>query len=231
MKLLITDSKSKYLSEKGSKLYVQEGVIDLKGAVPGGIVETHLGKKYHVLGAELLDLLPSAKRGPQVILPKDVGAILAHTNIDKNSICIDAGTGSGWLSVQLSRFVKKIYTYEIRPEHLKIARENFGAFEIKNIVSKEGDASEGFDEKNADLIILDMLNPEKVPFAKSLRLGGYCVAYVPHIEQAQQFISALPENIIFDKILDAREENFNPSGTRVRSKIRHTGFLVFVRKV
>ena len=38
------------------------------------------------------------KRGPQVILPKDIGIIIVYSGIDKNSVCVDAGTGSGWMA-------------------------------------------------------------------------------------------------------------------------------------
>ena len=90
----------------------------------------------------------------------------------------------------------------------------------------------GFDEKNADLITLDMLNPERVPFSKSLKLGGYTVAYLPHLAQVKAFCSALADGLIVERILDVREdEYFSDGGLNRKNKIRHTAYLVFVRKV
>jgi len=48
------------------------------------------------------------KRAPQVILPKDIGIIIAYSGVNRESVCVDAGTGSGWLAVGLARIAKKV---------------------------------------------------------------------------------------------------------------------------
>ena len=52
------------------------------------------------------------KRGPQVVLPKDIGMIIAYTGVGKESVCVDAGTGSGWLAISLARIAKEVTTYD-----------------------------------------------------------------------------------------------------------------------
>jgi len=66
------------------------------------------------------DILMKLKRGPQVILPKDAGMIIAISGIGKESVCVDAGAGSGWLAVTLGNIAKKSH-------HLRVARGVCGA--------------------------------------------------------------------------------------------------------
>lgn len=234
LRLLINKHYRYIISKKCKRLELTDGVIDFSKAKVGKTIRTHLGSEYGVLEPSRLDvLLMCGKRGPQVVLPKDFGAIVANTGINKKSICIDAGSGSGWLASQLAGVCKKVITYEKREEFAKIARENFDLLRLGNVKSKIKDISAGFDETNkADLITLDLLNPEKVPFSKSLKVGGYCVAYVPHIEQAEQFVKSLGREMLFEKILDIKEDEYYPSGKlNTKNKIRHTGFLVFTRKI
>ncbi len=77
--------------------------------------------------------LRKIKRGPAIMLQKDIGIILGNTSIDKDSKVLDAGSGCGILSCNLARFVKKVYSYDNRKEFLDIAKENAEKFEIKNI--------------------------------------------------------------------------------------------------
>ena len=79
-----------------------------------------------------LDSLRRIKRGPAIILQKDIGIILANTSITKNSKVLDAGSGSGVLTANLARFVKKVYSYDNRTDFLDIAKENAKRFGLKN---------------------------------------------------------------------------------------------------
>ncbi len=48
------------------------------------------------------DFLRKAKRGPQIIPPKDFGMIVAETGCGKDWKVVDAGTGSGFLAMMLA---------------------------------------------------------------------------------------------------------------------------------
>ena len=72
----------------------------------------------------ILDFLKKAKRGPAVILPKDIGAIIAHTGVGTGWKVVDAGTGSGFLALFLANIGCKVYTYEKEERFYKISKKN-----------------------------------------------------------------------------------------------------------
>ena len=68
-----------------------------------------------------IDQLKKCKRGPQVILPKDAGSIAAITGVSSGWKCLDAGGGSGFLSLFLGNLVRpggKVSAYE-KPQKTK----------------------------------------------------------------------------------------------------------------
>jgi len=176
------------------------------------------------------------KRGPQVILPKDIGFIIAYTGIGKNSFCVDAGTGSGWLAVSLARICRRVVSYDIRPEFLKIAEKNKVMEDLENLELKNQDFTKSVKERGADLVTLDMPNSEKAlrNAYKVLKPEGYVVGYLPHMEQVKKFvkklnsigfINAMAYEIIVRDML-VREEGMRPS----TKGVWHTAYLVFAEK-
>ena len=176
------------------------------------------------------------KRGPQVILPKDIGIIIAYSGIDKNSVCIDAGTGSGWLAVSLARICKKVYSYDVRKEFTAIARKNREMLGLDNLVLKTGDITKRIDKKNADLFTLDMPDAEKAlgTAKKALRDDGVVAAYLPHAEQLNRFAERLNDLGFYDVYaieVIVRDMLVRKEGTRPStSGIWHTAYLAFARK-
>ena len=176
------------------------------------------------------------KRGPQVILPKDIALIIEFSSIDKNSICVDAGTGSGWLALSLARICKFVYSYDKRPDFINIAMKNKEILNIDNIEFKNKDITKGIDERNVDLVALDMPNPELVikHAKRALRDNGCLVAYLPNIEQVKKFVLKLEkskfkeiytvENIVRDLLI--RKEGSRPTN----KGLWHTGYLTFAYK-
>ncbi|MEM0123950.1 MAG: methyltransferase domain-containing protein [Candidatus Micrarchaeaceae archaeon] len=175
-------------------------------------------------------------RGPQVILPKDIGIIIAYTSLGKDSICVDAGTGSGWLAIALARICKSVYSYDTRYDFLKIAARNAAALNIDNLVLKHGDVFKKIDERNVDLVTLDLPNAEKAlaNAKKALRHGGYVVGYLPHTEQVSAFVKKcrlLKLDEIYTVEVIVREILSREEGTRPSTKgIWHTAYLTFARK-
>ncbi len=175
------------------------------------------------------------KRGPQVILPKDIGTIIAYTCIDKNSICVDAGTGSGWLALSLARICKHVYSYDQRDDFLAIAEKNRVILGIDNVTLKRGDVFKKIEEREVDLVTLDLPNAEKAVknARKALKPGGYIVGYVPNMEQAKTFVKKLEQLKFFDIYTTEtiiRDILVREEGTRPSTKgIWHTAYLVFAR--
>ncbi len=177
------------------------------------------------------------KRGPQVILPKDIGLILAYSGVGKDSVCIDAGTGSGWLAVSLARVCREVHSYDIRDEFIKIAERNKASEKLENLLIEKRDVTKGFGSiKDADLVVLDMPDSHKaVRWArKSLKSNGFICGYLPHTEQVKEFIKALSRSKFRNiNTMEAivRDMLVREQGTRPSTKgVWHTAYLVFAQK-
>ncbi|MBT3582193.1 methyltransferase domain-containing protein [Candidatus Woesearchaeota archaeon] len=238
MKLIIDPKGKKYLMKKGEKeFHTQHGVIKIQKK--DGLIETHKGTTYLQVEANFTDKLLQCGRGPQVVLPKDAAAIVAHTNLQPGAKVVDAGAGSGWLSSFISHYIGpegRVTTYEIRKEFAKIAKDNFKFLELTNIKLKNADITKGIKERKLDLITLDLLTPTKVPnIPAALKKGGYVVAYVPHLEQAEDFVAfAKKQGLYFERTIEVIEREWGLKWDSLKEKmgaIGHTAYLVFCRKI
>ncbi len=176
------------------------------------------------------------KRGPQVILPKDIGLIVAYTGIGKNSVCVDAGTGSGWLAVSLARICRRVVSYDVRDDFLKIANRNKELEGLDNLELVNRDITKGISERDLDLVTLDMADSEKAlkHVYKALKPEGFVAGYLPHMEQVKKFVAALEkrkfrniftiEAIVRDMLV--RKEGMRPS----TKGVWHTAYLTFAQK-
>jgi len=238
MKLLISPNGKEYLLPNAQKeFHTSDGKLDLTKAKPGKTLKTNIGVEYFYIEPTFTDLLKNLKRGPQVVLPKDASTIVSVTGIGPGAKVVDAGTGSGWLTVFLAHIVApgKVVSYEIREDFSELAEENIKQLGLKNVKIKRADITKGIKEKNLDLITLDLLTPTKVPnIPQALKLGGYCVAYVPHLEQAEEFSKFAKKQYLYvEKVIEVKEFIYRLHSGKLRQAkgVSHTGFLVFVRKV
>jgi tRNA (adenine57-N1/adenine58-N1)-methyltransferase len=178
-------------------------------------------------------ILKKLKRGPQIILPKDLGIIAAFSGMNRDSIVIDAGTGSGYAAIFFATIAKKVITYEIREDFVNLAKSNIARSGLKNIILRQKDIFEGIKEK-ADIIILDLPNPEKIFKAKfRLRSDDSCiVVYLPNIEQVKTFVS-VAEHAGFEAFVVRcfiEDLLVREIGTRPKNiGLTHTAYLIFAR--
>lgn len=240
-KILLADTGKKFfVKDLRQDFHTQFGFVaasDLKKAKPGSIVKTNTGKELIVLEPQFIDLYQKIARGPQIIAPKDIGTIIAETGIGKNSFVVDAGGGSGALAFFLANICKKVTTYEIRPDFADILEKNKKFLGMKNITIKNSSVYDGIDEKNVDLITLDLPEPWKaVPHAeKALKPGGFLVSYSPTIPQVADFIAAVKKSkaLLVLKTKEVIERKWEIEERKIRpftKMLAHTGFLVFCRK-
>ena len=186
----------------------------------------------------IVDFLNKAKRGPQVILPKDAGLIVSVTGCSPGWKVVDAGTGSGFLAIFLGNLGCKVYTYEKKKNFYDLAKKNIEKSGLKNIKIKNSDITKGIKERNVDMVTLDMKNPERVlkHAYNSLKSGGWLVVYSMHIEQIQK-VWKESRKYEFGKfnILENLKREWQIEGrTFTRPKthmLAHTGFLTFMRKI
>jgi len=243
-KVLLLGKESSYIARVGKgKFQTSEGIVDLselKKKKIGQEIKTHLSKKFIVTKPTLADFLErDVKRLPQIIMPKDAALILSYTGIRPGSLVVDAGSGSGFLAIFMANYIRpgRVVTYEIDKMAAKISIENFKRVGLDRYIQlKQKDIRGGIDEKNVDLVVLDMKHAEKVVkhAYKSLRPGGWLVVYSPYIEQVKAVTSEIGrksfsktktvENIV-------REWDVRKHTLPARSGIMHTGFLTFSRKI
>ena len=167
MKILLLSKDAVFLADTAQKKFqTQYGEINLEKVRIGKKIKSTKGKEFIVAAPTLIDLLKKAKRGPQIITPKDAGAIAAITGVTNGWRCLDAGSGSGFLALFLGNLVRpngNVYTYEKKKENYEIVKKNIVHCGLEETVTvKNADALKGFREKNLDMITLDMQFAEKL---------------------------------------------------------------------
>ncbi len=229
-----------YVTDLSKDFHTKYGVISKKdlNKKDGSTIKSSMDKEFVIFTSQFADDFRKLRRAPQTVIPKDFGAIIAETGLGKEDIVVDAGTGAGALACALANICKKVITYDIRQEHIDVAKENIAFLGIKNVAIKNKDITKGIDEKNVDLITLDVPEPWQAVAAakKALKIGGWLVAYTPTIIQASQFVDAIEKNdsFLFDSTIEIIKRNWIVEGRRLRpssAEIGHTAFLTFIRKI
>ncbi|MFH1275853.1 MAG: methyltransferase domain-containing protein [Candidatus Woesearchaeota archaeon] len=236
-KILIDLSGTKYyIKDLEEDYHTKHGVIskkDLKGKET--VIKSSKGKTFFLVEPTFPDLWSSLKRGPQVMIQKDIGFILAKTGVNSQSKCVDAGGGSGSLCLSLANVCKDVTAYEINPEHFDIIQKNKQLFGIKNLELKQDNVYKGITEKNVDLITLDLPEPWQVieHAETSLKVGGHLVVYLPNLSQVKIFIDSCRGKIKVIETLELIERKWKIEDKIMRPEFEmlgHTGFLTFCRR-
>ncbi|MBI4016652.1 MAG: methyltransferase domain-containing protein [Candidatus Aenigmarchaeota archaeon] len=204
----------------------------------GSVIKSDQGKEFILFSPQFIDKYKRLRKLPQTIPLKDIGFIIAETGINKDSVVLDAGAGSGALAASLARIAKKVATYEIRPDFVANIKENFASLGLENIELKEKNVYEGFDEQTADLVTLDLPEPWKAVehAAKAVKVGGFIINYSPSVPQVMDFVAAVRKNqhLLLVKTVEQIERLWEFEDRRVRPKsisIGHSGFLTVVRRI
>ena len=215
------------------------GKIDLtKIKKYGQKIKSSSGHTFKILKPSFPDLLKKARRGPQVITPKDAGQIITLTGVESEWKCLDAGGGSGFLTMMLANIAKPgiITAYERNKDFADNIKKNVKLFGLENVKVKNKDILKGFNEKKLDLITLDMIYAEKMvkKCHEALNIGGYLCIYSPHIEQQIACRKVLEKLDMEIKTLETIQRNWKID-TRGYShpkhtQLVHTGFLTVARK-
>ena len=219
------------------------GVLDLSSALgrPEGVTVETAGRSYRVFRPTLRDLVGQMRRRSQIITAKDAQHLVYLACVGPGASVLEAGSGSGGLTLFLAWSVGPtghVVSYDRRPEHQKVARENLRLAGLaERVTFKEKDVTGGFDERGADAVLLDLPEPWTVtPHAvASLRTGGYLATYTPTYNQLEKSVRAL-EDAGLEEIqsleLLQRGLHVGEGGTRPEFEmLGHTGFLAAGRKV
>ncbi len=180
--------------------------------------------------------LKKLKRGgPAVTLPKDAGLVIAYSGIGKDSKVVELGTGSGFMTIQLANIANEVITYEKRKEFAELASANIKKAGLKNVVLKEADVLNGFDDKDADLVFCDIAEAEKTVenSHSALKKDGTFAAHCLNVEQAKVLFLELEKHFgdVFMTECIVRDYNVRDFGTRPKNfGLMHSAYLVFARK-
>ena len=216
---------------------------DLIGQPEGIMVETSRGERLLAVRPTLADYVLAMPRGAQVIYPKDLALILLLADIYPGATVIEAGTGSGALTMALVRAVGpdgRVFSYEVREEFLRVAARNVRRYlgEAPTLVLRQHDVTTGIPDAPADRLVLDLPEPWRVldPAIDALRPGGILLAYVPSTVQVQQAVETLRVSRAFALIetVEALMRPWHVEGQSVRPEHRmvaHTGFLITARRL
>lgn len=229
--------RSYYVRKMDQDMHVEEGAIKKEDFLKNKIT-TNKGIEFACFDATALDDMTHVKRGAQVITPKDAGIILAETGLTKESVIVEAGSGSGSLTCFLARLIKHVYSYDINQEHFDIAKQNIKDLKIDNVTFKLQDVSEKIDQEDVDAVILDMPEPWTCieTAKKAVKVGGFIVAYVPSTTQIQQFCNQIhaDDDLYWIKTVEIIARKWKVKGKAVRpvsQGLGHTAFLTFVRRL
>ena len=245
--LLIGQDRKQFIIrlQAGGQLQTHRGYInhdDLLGRPLGREIRSHLGYSFILLEPSGFDLIRLLKRTTQIMYPKDIGYILLKLNIVPGSRVIEAGTGSGGLTLALARAVGRegrVFSYEARADILDLARKNLEALGLADGVEfRQRDIAKGFDERDADALFLDVRRPWLYlpQVLAALRDGGFFGALLPTTNQVSQLLAGLEEQMAFGYIeveeILVRPYKAVPGRLRpVDRMVAHTGYLIFARKV
>lgn len=243
----LTGPKSNSLTvmlKPGERVQSMHGVIqheDIIGREWGTQVQTHLGKTFTILQPALDDLLRDIERNTQVVYPKDIGYILLNLGIGPGTRVLEAGTGSGAMTVALAHAVGEtghVYSYEQRADAQAIARQNLQHLGLQDRVTlKLADIAGGFDERELAALFYDLPNPQDyLPQAREALLpGGFFGSLLPTTNQVSLLLTALEEHHFgFIEVSEILHRYYKPVASRLRpadTMAAHTGFLIFARRL
>lgn len=226
----------------GEEFHTHRGIIkfnDLIGQQWGSEVFTHSGKSYILLQPSLSDILEDLQRNTQIMYPKDIGYVLVTMGIGPGVTVLEAGTGSGALTIALAWAVGpqgRVISYEVRPDMQNLARKNLEKLGLSDRVTlKLGDAGAGFDERGVDALFLDVPNPyDYLPQVRqTLKPGGFFGTILPTTNQVIKLLDQFyPNHFAFVDVCEVILRYYKPIAERFRPvdrMVAHTGFLIFAR--
>lgn len=252
-KAILENDSIVLMDEKGNRiiLTVKNEIKKIKGLGvynPGELIgkkyyeSVTLGKKkFIILTPSIFDKVSTIERKAQIIMPKDGMFIIFYCDIKSGDTVVEAGAGSGALTILLANFVKpkgKVISYEKRKEFVKVAQKNVEKANLEDYVDiKNVDVIDKINVKNADAVILDIPNPwdALMNTLAALKLGGHLASYSPTVNQVEKTVNGMRELGFADiRTIETLQRELVVGERGVRPSfdmLGHTGYVTVGRKV
>jgi tRNA (adenine57-N1/adenine58-N1)-methyltransferase len=244
--LLVSPDRKHYLIrlKHGAQWFSHKGSIshdDLIGQPLGRTLYTQHGYAYLALEPSTHDLIQELPRSTQIIYGKDAAQIVMRLSLYPGRTVVEAGTGSGGLTLILARTVMPtghVYSYETRPDSYEIARNNLDDLGLCPYVTLYNeDITGGFHERDVDALFLDVREPWVFldHVWTTLKGSGFFGALVPTTNQVSALLEGLESRPFGDiSVEEVLIRAYKPVPARLRPEdrmIAHSAYLVFARKI
>ena len=214
---------------------------DIIGKPHGSRIYTSTDHQLLAFSPTLVDFVLEMPHATQVVYPKDMVYIVLYGDIFPGANVVEAGFGSGVLTLALLRAVGrdgKVTSYDIKADVISKSLESLEAMSghHENLMVKEGNIYDGIPERNVDRLVLDLPAPwHVIPHAaNALVNGGLLISFLPTIMQVHQLHMNLKENPRFELAetaeVSVRPWSINTQSVRpVHRMVAHTGFITTAR--
>lgn len=244
--MLVAEDRKQFIFklESGVEFQTHHGIVEhdaLIGLPWGSPVQSHLGKPFYLLRPSLRDLLLLIKRRSQIIFPKDIGYILLRLSVVPGSRVLEAGTGSGALTMALAHMVGAegtVISVDRRADMQRLAKENLTTVDLADRVRWIlADLAQLEPIDPVDSLFLDLPDPHllirEVP--RLLKTGGSLGVLVPSANQTSEVLAEISAGHYVDvDVCEILLRFYKTVPARLRPADRmvaHTGYLVFARLV
>jgi tRNA (adenine57-N1/adenine58-N1)-methyltransferase len=230
------------LLEAGASVNTHRGLLEhdsIIGVLPGSTVPTRSGSGFVVYAPSFSDIILEMPRGAQIIYPKDIAAMLGELSLEPGMRVLEAGFGSGALTMGMLRCGVTVVAVEKREDFANRGRKNVESYLpanlSENLTVVNGDVTEVELEGRFDRIVLDLLDPWLViGLVRHLLVAdGRVVVYVTNINQVQEAVRVIRSNaLLIDSVKEILERCWVVNGDVVRPEqkmIGHTGFIISAR--
>lgn len=246
-KALMVDGRGRrYLVtlQAGGSFHFHRGIVrhdDVIGRSEGIILKSTGDEPMAVLRPTYADYVMKMPRGAQVIYPKDAAMILLHGDIHPGASILEAGVGSGALTIALLRAVGeagRVVACDIREDFIRTAQSNVEGFlgKVDNLEIRHVSVCDVSLEHQVDRVVLDLAEPWTAlsKIAEVMHAGGIGVFYLPTILQVSRLTEELRQMGRWTSIttLENLTRTWHVEGRSVRPDHRmvaHTGFITFAR--
>ncbi|XP_031177122.1 tRNA (adenine(58)-N(1))-methyltransferase, mitochondrial isoform X1 [Sander lucioperca] len=199
--------------QTGTRLQSSWGVIlhdDIAGLPAGCFLKTSRGVLLLIRRASLEDYVLYMKRGPAIAYPKDAGTMLMMMDVTEGDCVLESGSGSGAMSLFLSRAVGckgSVLSVEVREDHHRRAVLNYKRWRTSWSLRRGEEWPDNVQFHNSDLctassllaaqgfhaVALDLINPHLVlpTVIPHLHPGAVCAVYLANITQVIDLLEGL----------------------------------------